>query len=307
MLSPRNLTVLFAAVFTALALVAQPAPTAFADDAADAAARLAAEQAKLADAYSRLERDLESLAEQVDAAGDPDRAKLLRQAVAQSQEMQIERRMETLVRLLGSALIRDVDTAQNDQVEVKDDLQNLLRLLLTENRPGKNDSERDRIKGYIRDIERAINGETAAERLAARRTHSAALVAELESWMRGERARLSRHTPVAKALDYMLKRWEAFTRFLEDGRICLTNNAAERALRGLALGRKSWLFAGSDRGGRRAALIYTLIITAKMNDVEPEAWLADVLARIAETPQSQLHELLPWNWKTTQAADKLVA
>jgi len=159
----------------------------------------------------------------------------------------------------------------------------------------------------IFDIERAINGETAAERLAARRTHSAALVAELESWMRGERARLSRHTPVAKALDYMLKRWEAFTRFLEDGRICLTNNAAERALRGLALGRKSWLFAGSDRGGRRAALIYTLIITAKMNDVEPEAWLADVLARIAETPQSQLHELLPWNWKTTQAADKLVA
>ncbi len=125
--------------------------------------------------------------------------------------------------------------------------------------------------------------------------------------MREERARLSRHAPVAKAMDYMLKRWPGFIRFLEDGRICLTNNAAERALRGIALGRKAWLFAGSDRGGRRATLMYTLIVTAKMNDVDPQAWLADVLARIAEHPSQHLHELLPWNWKKAQAADTLAA
>ena len=114
--------------------------------------------------------------------------------------------------------------------------------------------------------------------------------------MRESRGKLSRHNPVAKAMDYMLVRWETFTRFLRDGRICLTNNAAERALRGIALGRKSWLFAGSDRGGDRAAAMYSLIITAKLNDVDPRAWLADVLARIADHPASRLHGLLPWNW-----------
>jgi transposase len=108
---------------------------------------------------------------------------------------------------------------------------------------------------------------------------------------------MSRHSDVAKAMDYMLKRWEAFTRFLDDGRICLTNNAAERELRRVALGRKSWLFAGSDRGGERAAFMYSLIATAKLNEVDPRAWLADVLARIADHSASRLHELLPWNWK----------
>ncbi len=157
------------------------------------------------------------------------------------------------------------------------------------------------------DIEREINGTSAEERLAVRAERSALVLAELEAWMRGERARLSRHAPVAKAMDYMLKRWPGFSRFLEDGRICLTNNAAERALRGIALGRKSWLFAGSDRGGERAALIYTLIVTAKMNDVDPQAWLADVLARIAEHPARRLDELLPWNCKTAQAAQTLAA
>ena len=147
------------------------------------------------------------------------------------------------------------------------------------------------------DIERTINGESAARRLAVRRERSAPLVAELEEWMRTERAGLSRHAAVARAMDYMLKRWDGFTRFLDDGRICLTNNASERALRGICLGRKSWLFAGSDRGGERAAVMYTLIGTAKLNDVDPQAWLADVLARIAGTPQTRLHELLPWHWK----------
>jgi transposase len=152
------------------------------------------------------------------------------------------------------------------------------------------------------DIEREINGLSAAERLAARRSRSAPLVAALEEWMRAERVKLSRHNGVAKALDYMLTRWPAFTRFLDDGHICLTNNAAERALRGLALGRKSWLFAGSPRGAERAAVMYTLIQTAKLNDLDPQAWLADVLSRIAETPQSRLYELLPWKWTTDRLA-----
>lgn len=147
------------------------------------------------------------------------------------------------------------------------------------------------------DIERDINTKPALERLAARQEFSVPLVAELEAWMRHERATLSRHDDVAKAMDYMLKRWSAFARFLHDGRICMTNNAAERALRGIALGRRSWLFAGSDRGGQRAAMIYSLIITAKMNDIDPQAWLADVLARIAEHSAHRIDELLPWNWK----------
>jgi transposase len=104
------------------------------------------------------------------------------------------------------------------------------------------------------------------------------------------RRRASTGNDLAKAMDYLLKRWPAFTRFPDDGRICLSNNAAERALRGIALGRKSWLFAGSDRGGQRAAAMYSLIVTAKLNDVDPQAWLADVLARIAEHDRRRLGE-----------------
>ena len=91
---------------------------------------------------------------------------------------------------------------------------------------------------------------------------------------------MSRHADVARAIDYILKRWEAFTRVLDDGRICLANNAAERALRGIALGRKSWLFAGSDHGGQRAAAMYSLMVSARLNNVDP----------------------LPWNWRTITAA-----
>ncbi|MGI4877048.1 MAG: IS66 family transposase [Janthinobacterium lividum] len=149
----------------------------------------------------------------------------------------------------------------------------------------------------IFDIERGINGKSANERFAVRQELVTPLVAELERWLRKQRATLARHNPVAGSIDYMLKDWAAFTRFLTDGRICLTNNAAERALRGIALGRKSWLFAGSDRGGQRAAFMYSLIVTAKLNDIDPQAWLADVLARIADLPQSRLDELLPWNWR----------
>jgi transposase len=147
------------------------------------------------------------------------------------------------------------------------------------------------------DIERGINGQSAEERLRVRREQSAPLLTALEPWLREQRSRLSRSSSVAEPIDYMLRRWDRFARFVDDGRICLTNNAAERALRGFALGRKSWLFAGSERGAERAAVMATLIATAKMNDVDPQAWLADVLARIAEHPAHRLNELLPWNWR----------
>ena len=104
-------------------------------------------------------------------------------------------------------------------------------------------------------------------------------------------------------MDYMLRRWTVFAintlrgSILDDGRICLTNNATERALGGIALGRKSWLFAGSDRGGQRTAIMSSLIASTKMNDVDPQAWLAHVLAIIAQCPASRLNELLPWNWR----------
>ena len=156
----------------------------------------------------------------------------------------------------------------------------------------------------IFDIEREINGRSIDERLMVRRARVAPLVSDLEGWMRNERAKLSRHSEVAKAMNYMLNRWDTFTRFLDDGQICLTNNAAERALRGIALGRKSWLFAGSDRGGERAAVMYTLIQTARLNDVDPQAWLADVLSRIAEHPAHKLDELLPWRWRARETANQ---
>lgn len=120
--------------------------------------------------------------------------------------------------------------------------------------------------------------------------------------MRTERTKLSSKNPVAKAINYSLKRWPAMTRFLDDGRICLSNNAAERSLRGIAVGRHNWTFAGSDRGGQRAAAIYTLIETCKLNDVDPRAWLADVLARLPDHPASRVAELLPWNWKQNPVA-----
>ena len=151
-------------------------------------------------------------------------------------------------------------------------------------------------------IEREINGFSPDQRIAVRAQRSKALVDELEKWMHQERRKLSSRSPLAKAFAYSLKRWVALTRFLDDGRICMTNNAAERAVRGIAMGRKNWTFAGSDSGGRRAAAIYTLIETAKLNDADPRAWLADVLARIADHPARRIAELLPWNWRSTAAA-----
>lgn len=148
----------------------------------------------------------------------------------------------------------------------------------------------------IFDAERTINGLPAEQRRpcgrSMRRRSSLA-------WKPGCAPPAPRRpgTPAWKAMDYTLKRWDTFSRFATDGRICLTNNAAERALRGVALGRRAWLFAGSGRGGERAAAMYSLLVTAKLNDADPRAWLADVLRRINDHPASSLHELLPWNWR----------
>ena len=136
----------------------------------------------------------------------------------------------------------------------------------------------------------------AEQRLAVRRERAAPLLAELEPWLRLQQERLSRRSEVGKAIAYTTKRWATLTRLMSDGRICLSNNAAERALRGVAVGRHNWTFAGSDRGGERAAAIYTLIETAKLNGIDPQAWLADVLARLPDHPAKQIDQLLPWRW-----------
>jgi transposase len=152
------------------------------------------------------------------------------------------------------------------------------------------------------DIEREINGLTPSQRLQVRAERSRPLVIELETWMREQRAKLSRNSDTGKAINYSLNLWTALTRFLDDGRLCMSNNAAERAVRCVAVGRKNWTFAGSDAGGRRAAAIYTLIETAKLNDIDPQAWLADVLARLHDHPAKQIGELLPWNWRPQKLA-----
>ena len=154
-------------------------------------------------------------------------------------------------------------------------------------------------------IERSINGKSPEERVTVRQAMSRPLVDDLHTYMREQAAKLSPRHDLVKAMNYMLKRWSAFTLFLDDGRVCMSNNAAERGLRGIALGRKSWLFCGSDRGGQRAAAMYSLIMTAKMNGVDPQAWLADILARIAGHPSHRLDELLPWNWRRSTQSPRL--
>jgi transposase len=153
-------------------------------------------------------------------------------------------------------------------------------------------------------IERTINGEPADERRALRQERSKPLAVSLEAYLREQRAKLSPKHDLAKAMTYILNRWEAFTRFLDDGRVCLSNNAAERALRGVAIGERNWTFAGSDEGGCRAAAIYTLIQTCKLNDVDSQAWLGFVLAKLPDHPAKKIDELLPWNWTAAQAADQ---
>jgi transposase len=140
------------------------------------------------------------------------------------------------------------------------------------------------------------------QRVAVRTERSRPLIMALETWLREQRARVSKNSDTVKAIDYSLKRWTELTRFLDDGRLCMTNSAAERELRAVALGRRNWTFAGSDEGGRRAAALYTLIATAKLNDVDPQAWLADVLARLPDYPARRIGDLLPWNWHAERRA-----
>lgn len=156
-------------------------------------------------------------------------------------------------------------------------------------------------------IERDINGLLPEERRQVRHERSRPRVEALGIWLREQHARLSPNNQVAKAIAYSLNAWDALVRFLDDGRLCLSNNAAERALRCIAVGRNNWTFAGSDAGGRRAAAIYTLIETAKLNDVDPQAWLADVLARLQDHPARRIAELLPWNWKLLQQQQQRAA
>ena len=154
-------------------------------------------------------------------------------------------------------------------------------------------------------IERTINGKSSDERRAIRQERSKPLVAALEGYMRKQLERLSPKNDVAKAIRYLLTRWPSFTRFLDNGRICLSNNAAERALRCVAVGRRNWTFAGSDEGGRRAAAVYSLTETCKLNDVDPRAWLADVLAKLPDHPAHRVAEMMPWAWKARQAAARV--
>ncbi len=136
-------------------------------------------------------------------------------------------------------------------------------------------------------IERDVNGLLPDERRQIRRERSRPRVEALGIWLREQHARLSPNNQVAKAIAYSLNAWDALVRFLDDGHLCITNNAAERSLRCIAVGRNNWTFAGSDAGGRRAAAIYTLIETAKLDDVDPQAWLTDVLARLQDHPPGQ--------------------
>lgn len=152
--------------------------------------------------------------------------------------------------------------------------------------------------GELYAVEAQFRGQSPAHRLAARRQHSRPLVAELRGWLEAQLAQVSGRSSLAEAIRYALSRWEALTRFLHDGRIELDTNPVERAIRPVALGRKNHLFAGSDGGGHRWAVICSLIETAKLNDVEPYAYIADVLQRMVDGhPVNRLDELLPWAWK----------
>jgi len=156
--------------------------------------------------------------------------------------------------------------------------------------------------GRLYAVEAEVRGQPPEERRHARQARAGPLLEELRPWFETSKAKLSQKSALAGAITYALSRWPALTRYLEDGRLEIDNNIAERAIRGVALGRKNWLFAGSDAGGDRAAALYSLIETAKLNGLDPEAYLADVLTRIAAHPINRIARLLPWNWAAPQTA-----
>lgn len=151
--------------------------------------------------------------------------------------------------------------------------------------------------GQLFAVEDAIRGKPPDGRQAARQEHSVPLLEALHSKLNVTLDKISRKSTLAGAIRYPLARWQALTRYTTDGRLDICNNAAERAIRPLALGRKNWLFAGSDTGGERAATIYTITETAKLNGLDPEAYLRDIIHRIADHPAKKINELLPWNIK----------
>lgn len=155
--------------------------------------------------------------------------------------------------------------------------------------------------GALYGIEEPIRGRPPDERRAVRQTQSKPLLDSLRQWLESTLEKLSRKSETTVAIRYALSRWNALTRYTEDGHIEIDNNAAERSLRGVALGRKNYLFAGSDAGGERAATIYSLIGSAKLNGLDPEAYLREVLTRIADHPINRIDDLLPWNLNPTSA------
>jgi len=145
-------------------------------------------------------------------------------------------------------------------------------------------------------IESSIRGRLPDQRVAAREEHARPLLEQLKAFLGRSLKRVSGKSALAQAIRYALSRWHALTRYITDGRLEMSNNAAERAMKPPVLGRKNYLFCGSDAGGQRAACIYTIIETAKMWAINPQAYLADVLNRIADHPIRQIETLLPWHW-----------
>ena len=159
----------------------------------------------------------------------------------------------------------------------------------------------DRI-GQLYGVEETIKGMGPDHRRRERQQQSKLIAAALTTWADDTLPKLSRKSELATAFRYMRSRWPALIRCFDDGRLALDNNPAERALRCVAIGRKNYLFAGSGAGGRRAAAMYALIETAKLNGIDPQAYLADLLTRIGDHPAKRITELLPWNWKPANAA-----
>ena len=147
-------------------------------------------------------------------------------------------------------------------------------------------------------IEASIRGQAPELRAAARKQHAQPLLDELKTYLETSLRQISGKSALAKAIRYALTRWKALTRYVMNGKLEMTNNAAERAMKPPVLGRKNYLFCGSDAGGKRAACMYTILETCRMNGVDPQAYLADILARIADHPIQRIDELLPWRWKT---------